>query len=381
MKNSVKKLSIGIVCSPWLGGSGVVGSELAQYLAKTNKYQVVFIGVDFPFRMNKHNIMFHKVSNVKHALFSSPLNEASLTEGIVEAVILHKLDLIHAHFAIPFAYCALQAREILKQKGIDIKVVTTLHGTDVLSLGQEVPQIMKYVLEESDRVTAVSNDLAKRAKQIYACKKQIEVIYNFINFSTFPQKAIRPQLKKKYASSNEKVFVHISNFRPIKRIGDCIKIFSKVNKKMPAVLLLIGEGPEIENIKKQKETVRNQDSIHFVGRVKNPYSFLEIADGLIITSEYESFCLVGLEALAYGVPVFSTNVGGISEVITHDRLGYLADVGDIDGLASHILTHFVDEEKIHSFTKEAYKASHEFTAEKIIPGYEAVYHQVVGTNK
>ena len=381
MKHSFKKLSIGIVCSPWLGGSGVVGSELAQYLATTNKYTIVFIGSELPFRMNKQNIIFHKVANVKHALFSSPLNEAALIEGIVEAVLSHKLDIIHAHFAIPFAYCALQAKEILKRRGIDIKVVTTLHGTDVLSLGQEVPEIMKYVLAESDRVTAVSKDLAQKAKEIYACRKPIEVIYNFINFSTFPQKAIRPQLKKKYALSNEKVFVHISNFRPIKRIGDCIKIFSKVNKKIPSVLLLIGEGPEVESIKKQKETVRNQDSIHFVGRVKNPYSFLEIADGLIITSEYESFCLVGLEALAYGVPVFSTNVGGIPEVITHDKLGYLANVGDIDTLSSHIITHFSDTEKIHSFMKEAYKTSHEFTAERIIPGYEAIYHQLVEIQK
>lgn len=371
------KINIGIVCSPWLGGSGVVGSELARYLAESGKYKVVFIGSDYPFRLNKNDVYFHKVETVDHALFANPLREVALVEGIIEAVIEHKLDIIHAHFAIPFAYSALQAREILKGMGVNIKVVTTLHGTDVLFLGRELAGIMKYVLEQSNAVTAVSLNLAQRAKKIYHTKKNIQVIYNFIDLN---QPLIRKSnflIRKNIAKADEKIFVHISNFRPIKRIIDTLKVFSKVHRKVPSILLLIGKGSEIMAAKKLSGLKADNKSIFFMGSVKNPYQYLKVADGLIVTSEYESFCLVALEAMAFGVPVFSTNVGGIPEVIKHEKSGYLVKMGDTENLSKYIIKHFANNAKIVSMKKQAKQTAINFAAEKIIPEYEQIYQKLI----
>lgn len=373
------KINIGIVCSSSVGGSGVVGSELARYLAKTGKYKVVCIGFDFPFRLNENEVIFHKVKAVEHSLFTSPLREAALVESIVEAVIEHKLDIIHAHFAIPFAYCALQAREILQKMGIDIKVVTTLHGTDVLTLGREIPGTMKYVLEQSHAVTAVSNDLARKAKRIYHTQKSIQVIYNFIDLNHNPREKANLLVSKSIAKADEKIFVHISNFRPIKRVADTLKVFSMVHKKIPSVLLLIGEGPEFETAKELCQSMNKSQSIYFLGSVKNPYQYLRIADGLIVTSEYESFCLVSLEAMSFGVPVFSTKVGGIPEVIKHGESGYLARLGDVDTLSEYVINHFSDNNNVFLMRETAKKLSQNFAAEKIIPQYEWIYQQLVSS--
>lgn len=373
------KINIGIVCSSSVGGSGVVGSELARYLAKTGKYKVICIGFDFPFRLNKNDVIFHKVKAIEHSLFTSPLREVALVEGIVEAVIEHKLDIIHAHFAIPFAYCALQAREILQKMGINIKVVTTLHGTDVLTLGRELPGTMKYVLEQSNAVTAVSINLAEKAKRIYHTQKSIRVIYNFIDLNRHSEKRINPLIRKNIAKSNEKIFIHISNFRPIKRVADTLKVYSLVYKKIPSVLLLIGEGPEFETAKELRQSMNKSQSIYFLGSVKNPYQYLQIADGLIVTSEYESFCLVSLEAMFFGVPVFSTKVGGIPEVIKHGKSGYLARLGDIDTLSEYAIKHFSDKTNVSLMREVAKKLSQNFAAEKIIPQYEQIYQQLISS--
>lgn len=377
MRPLKRKINIGIVCSPWIGGSGVVGSELARYLAKSGGYKVVYIGPKLPFRLNENDVIFHKVEEVDHALFTSPLREVALVEGIIEAVLEHNLDIIHAHFAIPFAYSALQAREVLKKMGVNIKVVTTLHGTDVLSLGREVPVVMKYILEQSNAVTAVSHNLAQETKKIYHTKKNIQVIYNFINLNQPLVRRANFLTRKKIVKNDEKIFVHISNFRPIKRIADTLKVFSKVHKKIPSILLLIGKGPEIATAKKLSQSINNNKSIFFMGGVKNPYQYLKVADGLIVTSEYESFCLVGLEAMAFGVPVFSTNVGGIPEVIKHGKSGYLAKMGDTENLSKYIIKHFSDSTNIISMKEQAKKIAENFAEEKIIPSYELLYRQLV----
>lgn len=378
MKKYLKdKINIGIVCSASVGGSGVVGSELAKYLAKTNKYKVVYIGFDFPFRLNKNDVIFHKVKTVEHSLFTSPLREVALVEGIVETVIEHKLDIIHAHFAIPFAYCALQAREILQKMGIDIKVVTTLHGTDVLTLGLELPGTMKYVLEQSNVVTAVSTDLARKAKRMYHTQKNIQVIYNFVDLNRHLEKRNNLFIRKNIAKPNEKIFIHISNFRPIKRVEDTLKVFSLIYKKIPSILLLVGEGPEFELAKELCKSVNKNQSIYFMGSVKNPYQYLQIADGLIVTSEYESFSLVSLEAMSFGVPVFSSRVGGIPEVIKHGKSGYLAKLGNIDTLSKYIINHFSDNNNIFLMKETAKKLSQNFAEDKIIPQYEQIYQQLV----
>lgn len=376
-KINKKTINIGIVCSPFLGGSGVVGSELAKYLAKINKYKIVFISDEYSFRLDKKDVIFHKVEKLNHALFTHPLSEAALTEGIVSAVIKYDLNIIHAHFAIPYAHCAIQAKEILKKMGINIFVITTLHGTDVLSLGSEVPLTMRYILEESDVVTAVSMNLALKTKGIYQTQKDVHIVYNFVDLKRNSSVEKNKLLKKKYAKNHEKVFVHISNFRPIKRITDTLNVFLKVNRIIPSVLLLIGEGPDIENAKKWASSMRHQESIHFIGKVKNPYRYLKVADALIITSTYESFSLASLEAMSCGVPVFSSRVGGIPEVVKDRKSGYLTELGDLNSMSNNIIQHFSDIKSVTRMSKYAFKQSKKFSATKIIPEYEMIYDQLM----
>ena len=372
-----QKINIGIVSSPWLGGSGVVGSELAKYLSEKDKYKIVFIGDDLPFRLKKNDVIFHKVEKLHHAIFTHPLSEAALTEGIVNAVIKYNLSIIHVHFAIPFAHSAIQAKDILKKMGINIFVVTTLHGTDVINLGRETPTIMSYILNQSDVVTAVSFDLAAKTKQLYNLKKEVQVIHNFMDFEQTLEIKNKHLKRRKFAKPNEKILIHISNFRPIKRISDTLKVFLKVHSKMPSVLLLIGEGPDIENAKKLAIAMKKQDSIHFIGKVKNPYKYLQLADALLVTSSYESFCLAALEAMTHGVPVFGTRVGGIPEVIEDGKSGYLVNLGDVNAMASNIEQHFFDEKNVIKMKKLAIKASKKFTAKKIVPQYEYIYKKLM----
>lgn len=376
-KINKKTINIGVVCSPWLGGSGVVGSELAKYLAKKNQYKIVFIGDEFSFRLDKKDVFFHKVEKLNHALFTHPLSEAALTEGIISAVIKYKLDIIHAHFAIPYAHCAIQAKEILKKMGINVFVITTLHGTDVLSLGLEVPAIMKHILEQSDIVTAVSMNLAIKTKEIYQIQKNVNVIYNFVDLKRSSKLESNTLLRSKYAKKSEKIFIHISNFRPIKRVEDTLNIFLKAHRIIPSVLLLIGEGPDVAAAKKWANSMKNQESIHFIGQVKNPYKYLQIADALIITSTYESFSLAGLEAMSCGVPVFSTRVGGIPELIEDKKSGYLVELGDFNSMLNNITQHFSDNKNIIRMRKQARKLSKNFSAEKIVPQYEHIYNQLM----
>lgn len=372
-----KTINIGIVCSPNLGGSGVVGSELAKFLAKKNKYKIVFIGDEFSFRLNREDVEFHKIEKLNHALFTHPLSESALTEGIVSAVIKYKLNIIHAHFAIPYAHCAIQAKEILRRMGINIFVVTTLHGTDVLSLGLEVPETMNHILNQSDAVTAVSMNLAVKSKEIYNVKKDIKVIYNFVDFKNTIKLKNPTRFRKKFAKKDEKIFIHISNFRPIKRVTDTLNVFMKAQQNIPSTLILVGEGPDIENAKRWAKTMKNEKSIHFLGKVKNPYKYLQIADGLIITSTYESFSLVSLEAMTFGVPVFGTKVGGIPELIENNKSGYLAEARHPNGVYKNIIQHFSDAKKITKIRNQAFKTSKNFSAEKIIPQYESIYSQLM----
>jgi L-malate glycosyltransferase len=265
--------------------------------------------------------------------------------------------------------------------GIHIFVVTTLHGTDVLNLGQETPATMSYILHNSDVVTAVSYDLANKTKQLYNFKKEVQVIYNFFDFQQSILLKGNHIKRNKFALADEKILVHISNFRPIKKINDTLKVFLKFHSQTPSVLLLIGEGPDFESAKKLAKTMKKQESIHFIGRVKNPYKYLAIADALLVTSSYESFCLVALEAISSGIPVFGTNVGGIPEVIEHGKSGYLVNVGDVNGMATNITQHFSNEKNIVQMKKQALKSAKKFTAKKIIPQYENIYKNLILAGK
>lgn len=378
MKKGAKKLiKIGIVSSPWLGGSGVVAAELAKYLNKTGRYKIIFIGQKLPFRLSLSEVNFHDVSSLKHPLFENPLVDISMIEGIVEAVIEHKIDILHAHFALPFGYYAVQAKEILKQMGIKVKVITTLHGTDVLMLGKESPAIMKLVLKQSDEITVVSKNLMQLTKNIYRTTRNIRVIYNFIDHRKLPANKPSIQLRRRFARDDQKIFMHVSNFRPIKKVEDVLKIFSKVNRDLPSVLIFIGEGPKMNLVKRITNSMKCKDSIYFLEAVNNPYLYLQIADGLIITSKYESFCLAALEAMSFGVPVFSTNVGGIKEVIKHKVSGYLTKQGDIQAFVKNMLGHFSNNKKVAEMKLNSLNESMMFNTENIIPQYEKIYQKLL----
>lgn len=371
-----KQIKIGVVSSPWLGGSGVVGAELARYLSRTSNYKIIFIGQKLPFRLNLNEINFHSIRVLKHPLFENPLNDISMIEGIVEAVITHKIDILHAHFAIPFGYYAIQAKQILKEMGINVKVITTLHGTDALMLGKESPAIMKLILKQSNEVTAVSKNLMQLTKKIYRITRTIHVVYNFIDHQNLPVANTNLQLRKKFANENQKIFMHISNFRPIKKVEDVLKIFSRVNKDLSSVLIFIGEGPKIKSIKRITNLMKYRNSIFFLKTINNPYSYIQIADGLIITSKYESFCLAALEAMSFGVPVFSTNVGGIKEVVKHKVSGYLIKLGNINKFSKTILDHFSNKNKVSEMKINSLNTSRLFSAEKIVPQYEKLYQKL-----
>lgn len=378
MKKDAKKLiKIGIVSSPWLGGSGVVAAELAKYLNRTGRYRIIFIGQKLPFRLSLNEVNFHDVSSLKHPLFENPLVDISMIEGIVEAVIEHKIDILHAHFALPFGYYAVQAKEILKQMGIKVKIITTLHGTDVLMLGKESPAIMKLVLKQSDEITAVSKNLMQLTKSIYRTTRNIRVIYNFIDHQKLPANKPSIQLRRRFARDDQKIFMHVSNFRPIKKVADVLKIFSRVNRDLPSVLIFIGEGPKMSLVKRITNSMKCKDSIYFLEAVNNPYLYLQIADGLIITSKYESFCLAALEAMSFGVPVFSTNVGGIKEVIKHKVSGYLSKQEDIQGFVKNILSHFSSNKKVAEMKLNSLNESMAFNTENIIPQYEKIYQKLL----
>lgn len=376
-KLAKKPITIGMISSPWLGGSGVIAAELGKYLSKTGKYQIIFIGQQLPFRLSANEVKFHQILPLKHPLFKNSLDDISGVEGIVEAVIENKIDILHAHFAIPFGYYAISAKAILKQMGINIRVVTTLHGTDVLMLGKESPAVMKAVLKQSDEVTAVSKNLMNHAKKIYKVTKTIKVIYNFFDHQNLPNlKTDLKLLRKRFAKANQKILLHISNFRPIKKVEDVLKIFAKVNKKLPCVLIFIGDGPKVKLLKRVSNLMTAKNSIYFLKTINNPYQYLKMADGLIVTSEYESFGLVALEALSFGVPVFSTNVGGVKEVIKQKASGYLIKFGDINAFSKTILNHFSDSKKVEEMKINALNSSYLFSANKIIPQYEKIYQRL-----
>lgn len=378
-------MKIGITCYPTYGGSGVVATELGKILAMRG-HEVHFISYAMPTRLNSfvENIFYHEVEINKYPLFDFPLYSIALASKMVEVAKFHDIELIHAHYAIPHATSAYLAREILKSENKsnkDIKVITTLHGTDITLVGLEPSFLptMKFSIEKSDGVTAVSKFLKDKTLSNYKINKEIEVIPNFIDTSKYRRlnKNENCTCSKTLAPNMEKILIHTSNFRPVKRVKDVIRIFSKVKEKIPARLILIGDGPERSDCELLCRELNIFDSVKFMGKQDSLIELLSIADLFLIPSQTESFGLAALEAMSCEVPVISTSVGGLPELNIHNETGYIAEIGDIDRMAKYAIELLSNEKKYSIFSKNARERAKEFEETKIVPVYEAFYEKIL----
>ncbi|MCX6165834.1 MAG: N-acetyl-alpha-D-glucosaminyl L-malate synthase BshA [Ignavibacteriae bacterium] len=378
-------MKIGITCYPTYGGSGVVATELGKILALRG-HEVHFISYAMPTRLNSfvENIFYHEVEINNYPLFDFPLYSIALASKMVEVAKFNDIELIHAHYAIPHATSAYLAREILKSENKsnkDIKVITTLHGTDITLVGLEPSFLptMKFSIEKSDGVTAVSQFLKDKTLSNYKINKEIEVIPNFIDTTKYRRlnKDENCTCSKTLAPNMEKILVHTSNFRPVKRVQDVIKIFAKVKEKIPARLILIGDGPDRSDCERLCRELNIFDSVKFMGKQDSLIELLSIADLFLIPSQAESFGLAALEAMSCEVPVISTSVGGLPELNLHNETGFIAEIGDVDRMAKYAIELLTNEKKYSIFSKNARERAKDFEESKIVPVYEAFYEKIL----
>ena len=377
-------MKIGITCYPTYGGSGVVATELGLELAQRG-HEIHFISYAQPIRLRgaEPNIHYHEVEVSRYPLFDYPPYDLALATRMAEVAQLYDLDLLHVHYAIPHSVSALLARQMLAAgpRAQKLPFVTTLHGTDITLVGldRSYLPITRYSIEQSDGVTAISNYLRERTQRIFDVKKPIEVIYNSVNCDVYLRDTkIAEEMRREYAPDNQRVLVHLSNFRPVKRITDVIEIFDRVHKQMPSRLLLIGDGPD----RSVAEWLAVQKGIHddvlFLGKQDQIYEKLSIADIMLLPSELESFGLAALEAMACEVVPISTRAGGVPEVIDHGNTGYLADVGDVETMARYAIDLLNNEPRLREMGKRARAVAMErFCSTKIVKQYEDFYLRVL----
>lgn len=367
-------MKIGIVCYPTYGGSGIVATELGMEMAKKG-HQVHFISYSLPARLDVTlpNITFHQVNIKEYELFHYQPYSLALSTLMVDIAERFGLDVIHVHYAIPHAYAAYIARQILRERNIELPVITTLHGTDITLVGRHpvYKSAVEFSINQSDVVTTVSESLKKDTLDVFNIRKEILVIPNFIDTSLFESDGIC--YRSNFAPNNEKVIIHVSNLRRVKRVTDVIKIFNLIQKQINAKLVIVGEGPEWETAQNLINRFNIQDKVRNVGKVKNLYSILKIADLFLLPSEQESFGLAALEAMAAGVPVISSNAGGIPEVNIEGVTGYLKEIGDVEGMAKAGVELLSDENKLAQFKQNAREHAEKFSLENILPMYEELY--------
>ncbi len=372
-------MKIGIVCYPTFGGSGVVATELGKALADKG-HSIHFITYNQPVRLGsfRKNIFYHEVAVSEYPLFDYPPYELVLASKMVDVARYEKLDLLHVHYAIPHASAALTAKTILKEQGIDLPVITTLHGTDITLLGKDASfePVISYAINNSDAVTAVSNSLKNDTYKLFGVNKEIEVIPNFVCIEQFNFKP-NEELREAHAPNGERILTHISNFRPVKRVDDIVRVFAEVRKKVPSKLLLVGDGPDRNRIENLCRELRTCEDVIMIGKLKNPTEVLAIADLFMLPSESESFGLAALEAMAAGVPVISTNAGGLPEVNRHGVTGMMSDVGDVEDLVKNTLYLLEQPEILARFKKQARTRAEQFDLTRILPQYEALYERVL----
>lgn len=369
-------MNIGIVCYPTFGGSGVLATELGKALAQKG-HMVHFIAYQQPVRLNGFipNIFYHEVQVPTYPLFDYPPYETALASTMVDVIKNNKLDLLHVHYAIPHASAAYMAKQILKKEGIEIPVITTLHGTDITLVGRDktYAPVVAFSINQSDAITAVSQNLRDETFRYFKIEKEIEVIYNFVDVARFSRKPI-DAFRKVIAPKGERILLHASNFRKIKRVQDVVRIFDQVLQKVPAKLLFVGDGPERNTAEDLARELGVCDHVRFVGKQEQMEDILAIADLFLLTSEYESFGLAALEAMASGVPVISTNAGGLREINIEGKTGYTSDVGDIASMSQHALHILSSDTVLKEFKKHAAEHARKYDISIIVPAYEKLYN-------
>ncbi|MDT8412903.1 MAG: N-acetyl-alpha-D-glucosaminyl L-malate synthase BshA [Vicingaceae bacterium] len=374
-------MKIGIVCYPTFGGSGVVATELGKALAaKGNK--VHFISYQQPFKLDlfSENIFYHEVKVTNYPLFDYQPYELVLTSKLVDVVKFEKLDILHVHYAIPHASAAYMAQHILQSEGIHIPFITTLHGTDITLVGKDksFEPVITFAINESNAVTAVSESLKQDTLNHFKIKRNIDVIPNFICLNEYKNLGELEFIRKNFAPNGEKLLIHVSNFRKVKRVEDVIRVFDLVRKQIPAKLLLVGDGPERYRL---EEFCRNQKTchlVHFLGKLKDTERILAASDLFLLTSSSESFGLAALEAMAAKIPVISSNAGGIPEVNQHGFSGFLSNVGDVEDMAKNALQILSNQTTLNQFKTNAFEQAKKFEIQKILPQYEAIYKKLLG---
>ncbi len=368
-------MRIGIVCYPTFGGSGVLATELGKALAQKG-HHVHFITYQQPVRLNGFvpNIFYHEVQVPTYPLFDYPPYETALASTMVDVIKNNHLQLLHVHYAIPHASAAYMAKKILEQEGLDIPVITTLHGTDITLVGRDktYAPVVAFSINQSDAITAVSKNLCDETYNNFNIKKPIQVIHNFVDVERFNRKPL-DAFRKVIAPNGERILIHASNFRKIKRVQDVVKIFHEVNKQVPSKLLLVGDGPERPTAEDLSRCLGIYDSISFVGKQEQMEDILAIGDLFLLTSEYESFGLAALEAMAAGVPVVATNAGGLPEVIVDGVTGYMGNVGDVKTLSQQAISILQNDETLQSFKEASAQHAKKFDIHNIVPLYEQLY--------
>lgn len=373
-----RMLKIGITCYPSLGGSGVVATELGKLLAEKG-HEVHFITHSIPFRLGtfQKNIFYHEVEVNDYYVFKYPPYDLALATKMAQVAKMQNLDLLHVHYAVPHAVCAFLAKKML---GNDIKVVTTLHGTDITVLGQDesLKDLIRLAINESDAVTAVSQDLIKETRQVLDITRDIDLTYNFVDKRVYYPRDVS-DLRSDFASPDEKILMHISNFRPVKRVSDVVDIFAKVSREVPSRLLLVGEGPDLPKIQAKINEMGLEDKVRFLGRQDEIAQVISMADLLLLPSEKESFGLVALEAMACGVPTIGSQTGGIPELIQHGKTGFLAPIGDTTTMAKYAIEFLSDDLMAEQFRQACLKrACNDFSRDAITNQYEDIYYRVLG---
>jgi N-acetyl-alpha-D-glucosaminyl L-malate synthase BshA len=372
-------MKIGIVCYPTYGGSGVVATELGIELSKRG-HEVHFITYKQPVRLELlgSNVHFHEVNVAEYPLFHYQPYELALSSKLVDMAKLHEIEILHVHYAIPHAYAAYMAKQMLLDEGIYIPIITTLHGTDITLVGSQpfYKPAVTFSINQSDAVTCVSESLKKDTLRLFNIKKDIKVVTNFIDLDKHNHEFADCQ-RSLLAGDDEKIITHISNFRAVKRIPDIIKIFNNIQKVIPSKLLMIGEGPEKKDAKKLAHKLGLQDNVVFLGNSYEIDRILCYSDLFILPSETESFGLSALEAMASGVPVISTNSGGLPEVNVQGISGYLSNVGDIKDMSKNAIHILSDKERLQEFKANARKEAQKFDLHQIVPQYEAIYEETM----
>lgn len=372
-------MNIGIVCYPTFGGSGVLATELGKALADKG-HNIHFITYQQPVRLSGFhaNIFYHEVRVPTYPLFDYPPYETALASTMVDVILNNDVELLHVHYAIPHAAAAYMAKQILAKQGKRIPFITTLHGTDITLVGRDktYSPVVTFSMNESDALTAVSENLKEETYKNFKIEKEIEVIHNFVDVKRFHRQPV-DAFRKLISPNGEKIIVHASNFRKVKRVEDVVATFLLIQEKMPATLLLLGDGPERSHIEASTRKCESHNTIKFLGKQEQMEDILPIADLFLLTSEYESFGLAALEAMAAEVPVISTNAGGLPEININGFSGYMSNVGDVDEMSKNALHILKDEATLKQFKANALIQAKKFDIENIVPLYEALYKKVI----